>query len=188
MSNSRSPRAVLSITIGISGIAPHPIGRAVLSVALLLALLLAASAAGSTSHAGWPAKEHLEMDKGPAGRHHTLVGWPHVHNWLLGGYGDDTIYGGQAGDVIWGDYHPSGWPSFQVAIIHAGNGRNVIYSNDTVNYVWTGTNPYTVVHAHEGAGVIHCENPHILIYTSHHALPHYRLPGCRRISFYSVGY
>ena len=43
--------------------------------------------------------------------------------------------------MIWGDYHPSGWPSFQVAVIHAGNGKNFIYSNDTVNYVWTGTNP-----------------------------------------------
>ncbi len=61
--------------------------------------------------------------------------------------------------MIWGDYHPSGWPSHQTAVIHAGNGQNFIYSNDTVNYVFTGTNPRTVVHAHEGSGVIHCENP-----------------------------
>ena len=43
--------------------------------------------------------------------------------------------------MIWGDYHPSGWPAFQMAVIHAGDGRNVIYANDTVNYVWTGTDP-----------------------------------------------
>ena len=98
-----------------------------------------------------------------------------MHNYLLGGYGNDTIYGGDAGDVIWGDYHPTGWPSRQTAVIHAGNGKNFIYANDTVNYVWTGTNPQTVVHAHEGSGVIHCENPHIVVFTSHHALPHYRL-------------
>ncbi len=103
-------------------------------------------------------------------------------------YGDDTIYGGPAGDVIWGDYHESGWPSHQTAIIHAGNGKNFIYSNDTVNYVWTGTNPATVVHAHEGSGAIHCENPRIVVFTSHHALPHYTLHGCRHISFFSVGY
>ena len=65
---------------------------------------------------------------------------------------------------------------------------NFIYSNDTVNYVWTGSNPATVVHAHEGSGVIHCESPGIVVYTSHHAKPHYKLDGCRRISFYSVGY
>jgi hypothetical protein len=163
--------------------------------AALLALALSVAAAAAaipavamTSHAGWPANQHLVMDRGPAGRQHVLVGRPHVHNYLLGGYGDDTIYGGEAGDVIWGDYHPTGWPSSQTAVIHGGNGKNYIYSNDTYNYVWTGTNPLTVVHAHEGAGIIHCENRHIVVYTSHHALPHYTLHGCRHISFYSVGY
>jgi hypothetical protein len=160
----------------------------VLLLALAAALMLAASAAAMTSHAGWPRDQHLVMDKGPAGRHNTLTGRPNVHNYLLGGYGDDTIYGGDAGDVMWGDYHPSGWPSSQTAVIHAGDGPNFIYANDTVNYVWTGANPDTVVHAHEDSGVIHCENPHIVVFTSHHALPHYRLHGCRRISFYSVGY
>jgi hypothetical protein len=166
---------------------PHTLARTLVTAALAL-LACAAGAAASTSHAGWPADEHLVMDKGPAGRHHLLTGLPARHNWLLGGYGDDEIRGGQAGDVIWGDYHPSGWPSHQTAVIHAGNGKNYIYSNDTVNYVFTGTNPATVVHAHEGSGVIHCENPQIVVYTSHHALPHYKLHGCRHISFYSVGY
>jgi hypothetical protein len=27
-----------------------------------------------------------------------------------------------------------------------------------------------------------------VVFTSHHALPHYKLHGCRHISFYSVGY
>jgi Ca2+-binding RTX toxin-like protein len=150
--------------------------------------ILAGSAGASTSHAGWPPDQHLIMDKGPAGRDHTLRAVPWLHNWILGGYGNDTIYGGTAGDVIWGDYHPVGWPAFQVAVIHGGNGRNVIYANDTVNYVWTGSNPATVVHAHEGSGVIHCQSSGIVVFASHHALPHYRLDGCRRISFYSVGY
>jgi hypothetical protein len=174
--------------MGISGMDPHPIGRALATVVLLAMFTVAAPALAMTSHAGWPPDQHLVMDKGPAGRHHTLVGRHGVHNYLLGGYGDDTIYGGDVGDVIWGDYHPSGWPAHQTAVIHAGNGRNVIYSNDTVNYVWTGTHPATVVHAHEGSGMIHCESPGIVVYTSHHALPHYKLKGCRHISFFSVGY
>ncbi|HYM67790.1 MAG TPA: hypothetical protein VEW68_10895 [Patescibacteria group bacterium] len=159
-----------------------------MTVALLALLAVAAPAPAMTSHAGWPPDEHLVMDRGPAGRSNLLVGRPGMHNYLLGGYGDDTIYGGDSGDVIWGDYHPSGWPSSQTAVIHAGNGRNVIYANDTYNYVWTGANPATVVHIHENSGIVHCENPHIVVFTSHHALPHYRLHGCRRISFYSVGY
>jgi hypothetical protein len=168
----------------------YPLQRllpAIWSVALLATLGCVAGASAMTSHAGWPANQHLVMDKGPAGRHNTLVGEDGVHNYLLGGYGDDTIDGGNAGDVIWGDYHPSG-ESLQTAVIHAGNGPNFIYVNDTVNYVWTGTNPDTVVHAHENSGVIHCQNPRIVVFTSHHALPHYKLDGCRRISFYSVGY
>jgi hypothetical protein len=160
---------------------------AIAAVALLGGLAAAVPAVAMTSHAGWPPDQHLVMDRGPAGRHHTLVGVHGRHNYLLGGYGDDTIYGGDAGDVIWGDYHPSG-ESRQTAVIHAGNGRNFIYSNDTINYVWTGTNPATVVHAHEGSGVIHCESPGIVVFTSHHALPHYKLHGCQHISFYSVGY
>jgi hypothetical protein len=159
-----------------------------LCLCVCAAVVAVASASANTSHAGWPRIDHLVMDKGPAGASHTLVGLAGLHNELLGGYGDDTIVGGNGGDVIWSDYHPNGWPPHQTAVIRAGNGQNFIYSNDSVNYVWTGTNPATVVHAHEGSGVIHCQNPQILVYTSHHALPHYKLDGCRRISFYSVGY
>jgi hypothetical protein len=160
---------------------------ALATVAVLATLAFAAGAAAMTSHAGWPSMQHLVMDKGPAGRANTLTGKPGVHNYLLGGYGNDTIYGANTGDVIWGDYHPSG-ESTQTAIIHAGNGQNFIYANDTYNYVWTGTNPATVVHAHEDSGVVHCENPNIVVFTSHHAKPHWQFDGCKHISFYSVGY
>jgi hypothetical protein len=165
----------------------HPIGRALLAVVVLV-VLTAAPATAMTSHAGWPLDQHLVMDHGPAGRANVLRGRAGLHNYLLGGFGNDTIYGADTGDVIWGDYHPSGWPAHQTAVIHAGNGRNVIYANDTVNYVWTGTDRATVVHAHEGSGVIHCQSAGIVVFTSHHALPHYRLDGCRHVSFYSVGY
>ena len=161
--------------------------RLVLAGMLAAALIASASAMAMTSHAGWPPDQHLVMDKGPAGESHVLRGEEGVHNYLLGGYGNDTIYGANAGDVIWGDYHPSG-EQRQTAIIHAGNGKNFIYANDTLNYVWTGTNPATVVHAHEDGGVVHCESPGIVVYTSHHAKPHWKFEGCRHISFYSVGY
>ena len=150
---------------------------------------LRASTAG-TSEAGWPPKQCLKMDKGPAGRRHTLVGLHGVHNWLLGGYGNDTIIGGNVGDLIWADYQPKGEPRWQSATIRAGNGRNVIYANDTVNYVWTGTNPRTVVHAHASgiSGVIHCQSSGIVVFLSTVSERHFKLEGCRHISHFSVGY
>jgi hypothetical protein len=148
------------------------------------------AAASSTSEAGWPAKQCLKMDKGGAGERHTLVGINGVHNWLLGGYGNDVIIGGNRGDVIWGDYHPSGQPRSQSVTIRAGNGRNVIYANDTHSVVWTGTNPFTVVHAHVSgiSGVIHCQSRYIVVYLSTVSERHFTLDGCRRISHFSVGY
>jgi hypothetical protein len=172
----------------LSGVRPITLLIVLDLLVLVLVAVLAGSAVAMTSHAGWPRDEHLVMDKGPAGQANTLKGVSGKHNYLLGGYGEDTIYGGDSGDVIWGDYRPTGYPSRQTATIHAGNGKNFIYANDTVNYVWTGTNPATIVHAHSGSGVIHCENPHVIVFTSHHAKPHYKLDGCKRISFYSVGY
>jgi hypothetical protein len=150
----------------------------------------AVARATATSEAGWPAKQCLKMDKGRAGNSHTLVGLNRLHNWLLGGYGNDTIIGGDSGDVIWADYHPSGEPRTQTAVIRAGNGRNVIYANDTHNYVWTGTNPWTVVHAHASgiSGVIHCQSPGIVVYLSTVSERHFTLVGCRHVSHYSVGY
>ena len=32
------------------------------------------------------------------------------------------------------------------------------------------------------------KTPHQVVYTSHHAKPHWKFEGCRHISFYSVGY
>ena len=113
------------------------------------------------------------MDKGPAGRHHTLTGVQGRHNYLLGGYGDDTIYGGDTGDVIWGDYHPGG-ESRQTAVIHAGTaGTHLLERHGQLRL--DGHDPATVVHAHE-PGVIHCESPGIWC-SPPHALP----PQARRL-------
>ena len=100
--------------------AATPIART-LAVALTAACALAAlPAAAMTSHAGWPPDQHLVMDKGPAGRSNTLTGKAGLHNYLLGGYGNDTIIGGDSGDVIWGDFHPTG-EKRQTAVILSGN-------------------------------------------------------------------
>jgi hypothetical protein len=107
-------------------------------------------------HEGWPQDECLKMDKGPSGLSHTLVGLEHVHNWLLGGYGNDTIYAGDAGDVIWGDYQPEGQPESQRDYIHGGAGEDWIYSSHGYNEIWTGAgnDHLALVYGH---GVVFCD-------------------------------
>lgn len=130
-------------------------------------------------HEGWPADECLKMDKGPAGLSHTLVGLKHVHNWLLGGYGNDTIFAGDAGDVIWGDYHPEGQPESQSDYIHGGAGEDWIYSSHGYNEIWTGAgnDHLALVYGH---GTVYCNGPGVKTFVMRY-LPQNRpwtLVGC----------
>jgi hypothetical protein len=109
------------------------------------------------------------------------------HNELLGGHGDDTIHAGPAGDVIWGDYKPAGQPGAQTDRLYGGPGRDFIYASHGTNVIYTGGGR-DVVHAHFGRGEIHCESPQVLVYLSHRSRKRYRLFGCRRISYFTLGY
>ena len=109
------------------------------------------------------------------------------HNELLGGHGDDTIHAGPAGDVIWGDYKPSGQPASQVDHLYGGPGNDFIYASHGRNVIWTGGGR-DVVHAHFGRGEIHCDSATVTVYLSHADRPLYRLFGCRHISYQTLGY
>jgi hypothetical protein len=135
--------------------------------------------AAEADHEGWPRDECLKMDKGPAGLGHTIVGLKHVHNWLLGGYGNDTIFAGDDGDVIWGDYHPEGQPESQSDYIHGGAGEDWIYSSHGYNEIWTGAgnDHLALVYGH---GTVYCNGPGVKTFVMRY-LPQNRpwtLVGC----------
>lgn len=109
------------------------------------------------------------------------------HNELLGGHGNDVIHAGPAGDVLWGDYKPSGQPSTQVDVLAGGPGKDYIYASHGFNVISTGGGN-DVVHAHFGRGSITCDGGSPRIYLSHKSLSRYRLHGCRRISYKTLGY
>lgn len=165
-----------------------PAGEEVASTASVRANTEPSASVAEASHAGWPADECLKMDKGSAGISHTLVGLEHVHNWLLGGYGNDTIYGGDAGDVIWGDYHPEGQPESQRDYLHGGAGNDWIYSSHGFNEIWTGAGDDHLLLVY-GHGTVYCNGPGVktfvmrylpqnrpwkLVDCSHKALVRYR--------------
>jgi hypothetical protein len=132
------------------------------------------------SHAGWPQIDGLLLiDKGPPAASHVLRGTPDRHNELLGGYGNDTIYGGQMGDVIWSDFQPSGQPTAQVDTIYAGDGPNFIYTSHGLNIVHAGSGATTVL-AHFGHGTIYCGSPQVVVHMSHTSSRVYQTIGCAR--------
>ena len=109
------------------------------------------------------------------------------HNELLGGHGNDLIHAGDQGDVLWGDYKPGGQPTSQDDQLWGGPGNDFIYASHGRNVIHTGGGR-DVVHAHFGRGEIHCESSAATVFLSHRSRPHYRLSGCRHISYKTVGY
>jgi len=109
------------------------------------------------------------------------------HNELLGGHGNDTIHAGPQGDVIWGDYKPSGQPGSQVDRLHGGAGNDFIYASHGYNRIEAGGgNDW--IKAHFGRGIIDCGGGTDLLYVSRRAQRHYTIRNCETISHKTLGY
>jgi len=153
---------------------------------LSAAVLAPATVTAKTSHAGWPKIDGLlkiNHDSADA----TYTGVPDKHNELLGGHGDDTLNAGDAGDVLWGDYNPSGQPTGQTDVINGGAGKDFIYASHGRNTISTGGGA-DQVHVHYGHGSITCASPAATIFISHRNKRNYKLRGCRKISYKTVGH
>ena len=108
------------------------------------------------------------------------------HNELLGGHGNDTIYAGPWGDVLWGDYKPSGQPTTQVDTIVGGSGKDFIYASHGTNTIAAGGGD-DWVKAHFGRGSIDCGGGNDLLFISRRAQRHYKIRHCERISHRTLG-
>jgi Ca2+-binding RTX toxin-like protein len=109
------------------------------------------------------------------------------HNELLGGHGSDTIHAGPWGDVLWGDYKPSGQPTSQRDVIFGGAGRDFIYASHGKNTIKAGGgNDW--LKAHYGRGSIDCGGGRDVLYVSRKAQKHYKIRGCETISHKTLGY
>jgi hypothetical protein len=180
------PRPNLGCLLPGGRVENHDVRKLIATLALALLLPGAALVAAKTSHQGWPQIDgRLVVNK--HSRDMTITGLKNRHNELLGGNGNDTIYGGDAGDVIWGDYMPGNQSTTQVDRLSAGNGNDFIYASHGVNYISTGGGR-DVVHAHFGRGEIHCGSAQAVVFLSHASRPHYTLFGCNHISFATLGY
>jgi hypothetical protein len=151
----------------------------------LLALVLAGIASANTSHEGWPRingvlKMHKQDQSG------AIHGTSRSDE-LLGGHGNDTIYGRTASDVLWGDYKPGGQPTSQVDHLYGGPGRDFIYASHGVNVIRAGAgNDY--VKAHFGRGSIDCGSGYDVVYVSHRGRKGWKIRNCETISHKTLGY
>jgi hypothetical protein len=108
------------------------------------------------------------------------------HNELLGGHGNDTIFAGPWGDVLWADYKPSHQPSRQRDTVVGGPGRDFIYSSHGTNAINAGAgNDW--VKAHFGRGSIDCGPGNDLLFISRRAQRRFAITGCERISHRTLG-
>jgi hypothetical protein len=160
--------------------------RVLAAVAVAIAAAAGASvAAANTSHAGWPSPLKLQSNRNDEST--PLIGIKGIHNELLGGHGNDTIVAANIGDVLWGDYKPSGQPTTQKDTIEGGAGKDYIYASHGTNVITTGGGA-DQIHAHYGRGSITCASPKATVFLSHRSRPHYKLHGCPRISYKTVGH
>ena len=153
------------------------------AAAALFTAWAAAAPAQKANHKEWPKIDgklviHKHDEETP------LRGLRNKHNELLGGHGNDTITAGDAGDVMWGDYKPSGQPATQRDVITGGPGKDHIYASHGTNTIVTNGGADRV-HAHFGRGSITCTTKQPLIFLSHRSKPRYKLHGCTRITFRS---
>jgi Ca2+-binding RTX toxin-like protein len=108
------------------------------------------------------------------------------HNELLGGHGSDTIYAGPWGDVLWGDYKPSGQNATQRDTLVGGSGDDFIYSSHGVNAI-VGGGGDDWIKAHFGSGSIDCGGGRDKLFISRRAQRHFTIRGCERISHKTLG-
>lgn len=110
-----------------------------------------------------------------------------VHNELLGGHGSDTIYAGPVGDVLWGDYKPSGQSAAQHDVLIGGAGNDHLYASHGYNRIEAGGGD-DWIKAHFGRGIIDCGAGQDVLYISRRAQREYRIRECETISHTTLGY
>ncbi len=148
---------------------------------VLVTLTACSMALAEASHEGWPAFGHHQGH--PNNESGTMRGWDGVHNELLGGDGNDTIYAGNEGDVIWGDSHAGDQPTTQQDNLHGGPGNDWLYASHGHNVIWTGAGSDHVALVY-GYGTVYCDGPghKTLVMRKLKENRHFKLVGCNNVT------
>lgn len=108
------------------------------------------------------------------------------HNELLGGHGNDTIYAGSGGDVLWADYNYPTNPATQHDKLAGGPGDDFLYASHGFNEITTGGGRDAVL-ARYGRGTIRCDSSSTVVNLSRRSQRTYKLHGCKHVTLKAVG-
>jgi Ca2+-binding RTX toxin-like protein len=104
---------------------------------------------------------------------------------LLGGHGNDVLYGHRGADVIWTDYKPTGNTPAQIDTVFAGGGNDWVYASHGRNAINAGAGNDRV-RVWFGFGTVDCGPGRDILYVSHKTDPNVKRTNCEKVSHKSA--
>jgi Ca2+-binding RTX toxin-like protein len=101
---------------------------------------------------------------------------------LLGRHGSDTLRGGAASDILWGDWDPRGQPAAQRDVIDGGDGTDFIYGSHGRNTIDAGAGN-DVVSVHYGRGLVDCGPGRDIYHVARSRRRSYRFRHCEKVDY-----
>jgi Ca2+-binding RTX toxin-like protein len=158
------------------------------ALALLAVLSIAAVAAAThtphgcsncASHRLWPSIDGvMERANGSSAR---FTGTSRSDE-LLGHHGSDRLRGGEAPDVLWGDWDPTGQPATQRDVIFGGGGTDFIYGSHGHNTIYGGAGN-DAISVHYGRGLVDCGPGRDIYHVARSRRHRYRFRRCEKVDF-----
>jgi Ca2+-binding RTX toxin-like protein len=101
---------------------------------------------------------------------------------LLGHHGSDTLRGGPASDILWGDWEARGQPAAQTDVIDGGDGTDFIYGSHGNNTIDAGAGN-DVISVHYGRGVLDCGPGRDIYHVARSRRKAYRFRHCEKVDY-----
>ncbi len=101
---------------------------------------------------------------------------------LLGHHGSDTLRGGGASDVLWGDWDPRGQPATQHDRIYGGAGSDFIYGSHGRNTIYAGAGN-DAISVHYGRGLLDCGPGRDIYHVARSRRRGYRIRNCEKVDY-----
>jgi Ca2+-binding RTX toxin-like protein len=153
-------------------------------VAIVTAALAAAGVALATPKDDWPSRNG-DLWLNTHDRDLTHRGTDR-NDELLGGHGDDVIYGRAGHDVIWTDHKNTGNTTRQRDTVYAGAGNDWVYASHGHNNIHGGAGQDTI-RVWFGRGFVDCgAGRHDILYVSKTQDPKVRDRNCEKVSHKSA--